>query len=104
MRYEWTDFEDWEEKRNTDIEYLTAMEMVNHFFEGIGVLANRSLIDITLIDDLMSSATMRYWEKYRALYKEARVRWNRPQAVEWVEYLYNHIKTIVEEQHPELKT
>jgi hypothetical protein len=36
--------------------------------------------------------------------KEARVRENWPQLLEWIEYLYNQIKPIVEEQHPELKT
>jgi hypothetical protein len=33
-----------------------------------------------------------------------RKRLNYPQYGEWVEYLYNQINPIAEEQHPELKT
>ena len=36
--------------------------------------------------------------------KERRVRDNYPQMYEHVEYLYNQIKQIAEQQHPELKT
>jgi len=35
---------------------------------------------------------------------EWRERFNWPQAFEWAEYLYNEIKPIAEQQHPELKT
>jgi hypothetical protein len=38
------------------------------------------------------------------MFLERRKRLNSPSIAEWVEYLYNVIKPIVEEQHPELKT
>jgi hypothetical protein len=104
MRMEWTDFNDFDEKYMNDIEAYTGWRMMARFFEGIGVLVQRGLIDVTLVDDLMSGETMRYWEKFQPLIKEMRARYNWPQAVEWVEYLYDQIKPIVEEQHPELKT
>lgn len=104
MEYEWKDYDDYLEKINTDLDSRTGFRTVARFFEGLGVLINRGLIDVAFVDDLMSGATMRYWEKMAPMVKEARVRENWPQLLEWIEYLYNQIKPIVEEQHPELKT
>ena len=36
-------------------------------------------------------------------YAEYRVRRNAPMVAEWIEYLYNIIKPIMEAQHPEMK-
>jgi hypothetical protein len=46
---------------------------------------------------------MRQWERMEPLMKEMRMRENWPQYGEYAEYLYQEIKKIVEEQHPELK-
>jgi hypothetical protein len=104
MRMEFTDFNDFNEKYLGDIEAYTGWRMMARFFEGIGVLVQRGLIDVTLVDDLMSGETMRFYERFQPLIKEFRERMNWPQAVEWVEYLYNQIRLIAEEQHPELRT
>lgn len=77
---------------------------MGNFYEGIGVLVKRKLIDVNLVDDLMSGFILRSWEKIEPIIKEFRERENWPQAWEWIEYLYHQIKPIVEEQHPELKT
>jgi hypothetical protein len=103
MRMEWTDFDDFNEKYLGDIEAYTAWRMMARFFEGIGVLVQRGLIDVTLVDDLMSGETMRFWERFQPLIEEMRSRLNWPQAVEWVEYLYEQVRSIAEEQHPELR-
>lgn len=76
---------------------------IGKYYEGIGVLVKRGLIDPTFVDDLMSSAIMKYWEKYEPIAKEDRKRWM-PMAAEYQEYLYTMIKPIVEIQYPELKT
>ena len=104
MRIEWTDFDDFNEKFLSDIDVMAGWRMMARFFEGIGVLVQRGLIDVTLVDDLMSGETTRYWERFKPPIEELRERWNWPQALEWVEFLYDKIKPIVEEQHPELKT
>lgn len=104
MRMEWTDFDDFNGKYLGDIETYTGWRMMARFFEGIGVLVKRGLIDVTLVDDLMSGEAMRYWEMFKPLIEETRERLDWPQALEWVEYLYDQIRPIVEEQHPELKT
>ena len=74
------------------------------FLEAIGVLVNRGMIDVTLVDDLMSGSILKWWEKFEPVQLEIRERFNWPQNAEWGEYIYKQIKPIVEEQHPELKT
>ena len=86
---------------NPDAAILHAK--VNMYLEGIGVLVKRELIDPSLVDDLMSSIVVIYWEKYRPYVYDYRVRRDLHQMSEYVEYLYNQIKPIVERQHGELK-
>ncbi len=76
---------------------------VETYLEGIGVLVKRGLIDPSFVDDLMSSAITTFWEKFGPSWLEYRVRMNHPQRGEYVEYLYNQIKPIVDSQHPELR-
>ncbi len=71
-------------------EGLVAAE-AGMFFEGVGVLLHRKLIDITLVDDLFSGPIKMTWEKFKPLIKDARKQLNQPQYAEWVEYLYNEM-------------
>jgi len=62
------------------------------FFEAIGVLLKEKLVDIALVDDFFSSPVILSWEKLQPLVEDDRSRFNRPQASEWFEYLYNEMK------------
>ena len=73
------------------------------YYEGLGVLVHRNLIDVYIVDDLMSESILNFYEKFKPVIIERRKRGS-PQFVEWTEYLYYRIKAIVEQQHPELKT
>jgi len=106
MEQNFIDYDDYISKYDSDInpEAYDKNRSLGSFYEGIGVLVKRNLIDPHMVDDLMSNAILRYWEKYGPIMAEIRVHRNYPQAGEWAEYLYNVIKQIVEQQHPELKT
>jgi len=65
---------------------------VGVFFEGIGVLLKRKLVDISLVDDLFSSGIKNTWEKMKPFMEAWRKRFNQPQIAEWFEYLYSEIK------------
>ena len=69
-----------------------AVSEVCMFFEGIGVLLHRKLIDIGLVDDLFSSLVKMTWEKMKPLAEATRKKLNRPQMGEYFEYLYNEIR------------
>jgi len=62
------------------------------FYEGVGVLLHRKLIDIDLVDDLFSAAILQAWEKLEPIIKTTRERRKRPQIWEWFEYLYYEVK------------
>lgn len=68
---EWTDFDDfWEkygEKNNPDA--WAAWISVAAFFNGVGVLLKRKLIDIVLVEDLLSNVVFGSWSRmYVPLY------------------------------------
>jgi hypothetical protein len=103
--WEWSDFEDFMVKYGpSSSENWAKFTITMMFFEGIGILVNKGIISASLIDDFISAMTIRIWNKYRRIIYDMREHYNAPQTYEWVEYLYNEIKPITEEQHPELKT
>jgi len=73
--YEWSDF-----------------IIVAAFFEGIGILLHKKLIDIEMADDLFSYSIKTIWEKIREVVKAVRKYHNAPQIWEWFEYLYNEMQ------------
>lgn len=102
--WEWDDFEDFNAKYGlvSNPAEFSKFDLVGTFFEGIGVLIKRGLIDVTLVDDLMSGHIVWAWEKFEPLVKDYRIVMNWPQCLEWWEYLYHEVKNIMEKQHPEL--
>jgi len=71
---------------------LLEVNQVGWFFEGVGVLLCRELIDIGLVDDLFSSPVKRAWERLKPIAKGMREHTQRPQIWEWFEYVYNEMK------------
>ena len=68
---------------------VTAVGM---FFEGIGILLKRKLIDIELVDDMFTTPIKWTWEKIRGMILELRRTRNQPEIFEWFEYLHNEMK------------
>jgi hypothetical protein len=71
---------------------LREVNEVGWFFEGVGVLLHRRLIDIGLVDDLFSSPVKRAWERLKPIAEGERNQTQRPQIWEWFEYLYNEMQ------------
>lgn len=68
------------------------------YFEGVGVLVKRKLIDPSMVDDLMSGRIIDYWEANRRWVLEMRERTGDYEMIEHVEYLYDVIKSIQDKQ------
>jgi len=96
MNMEWVDFDDFWEKYGLIVnpEATSLIFSVGTYFEGIGVMVKEKLIDVKLVDDLMTGLVVRYWEKLEPIIKQQRTMFNWPEAYEWTEYLYNKIKSI----------
>jgi len=65
---------------------------VGIFFEGIGILLHKRLIEIKLVDDLFSYIIKSTWEKMKQVVEAVRKYNNAPQIFEWFEYLYNEMQ------------
>jgi len=96
---EW--LESWEKIRDVEItdynNYKKKHRMVDVnrmilIYEEIGVLLQRGLIDIGLIDDLFGGSIRMTWEKLEPLIESARKKLNEPEIGEWWEYLYNEMQ------------
>jgi hypothetical protein len=93
MGLEFEDYEDYAKRHSTNAEVKAAFMSVGVFFEGIGVLVRRKLINMDLVDDLLSSPILSTWEGImKPLAEGIRKARGRPQAWEWFEYLYNEMK------------
>jgi hypothetical protein len=77
---------------------LTAASEVGVFFEGLGILLKRKIVDISLVDDLYSSTIIMSWEKTKPIWEILRKQYGRPQIFEYFEYLYNEMKKREQQQ------
>ena len=62
------------------------------FYEGIGVLLQKRLIDINLVDALFSAPLKFMYEKMKPLIEDNRKQFRDPRVFEYFEYLYNEMK------------
>jgi len=89
-----TDFKDYTHARalSTKVgrEQFFTLVVVGNFFEGIGVLLHRKLLDVGTVSDLLP-VTMT-WEKLKPIAERVRKEVNSPHFFEWFEYLYNEIQ------------
>ena len=106
MVWKWKDYDDFMNKygpfKNNDANAKRASIGMN--IEGIGVLVKRGLIDVRMVDDMMSIYIIGYWEKFESVIREWRRIYDVPTSHEHAEYLYNEVKRIYKEEHPEVGT
>ena len=77
-----------------ELENYIEITALCSFFEGIGLLVNKKLIDINLVAELMSTPIIFVWERVRKYIELTREKTGRPQIYEWYEYLYQEIQRI----------
>ena len=103
LTWRWEDYDDFMGKYGwrANPEAWHSFGAVSAFFEGIGVLVHRGLIDIRLVGELMSRHIVMYWEKIGPVSMEMRRRLELP--VDWyLEYLYDEMRPILEKQKLEI--
>jgi hypothetical protein len=97
MNREWADYEDYLQKYGRDSNPDSWGESVaaGGYFEGIGVLLEEELLDITKVEKLMGSIIINYWEKIQPLIYEMRERSGNQRVWKYFEYVYD---AVVEER------
>jgi hypothetical protein len=93
--YQWKDYDDFIAKYHPPVnpEASTNFTMMAYFFEGLGVLVKKGLIDISLVEDLLSQRVIWYWENIAAPNVEkVRELTDDPTQYDHIEYLYHELK------------
>jgi len=86
---EFKDYDDYVKKFEGK-RYIAAFVVM--FYEEVGILLRRKLIDIGLVDDLLGNSAKQIWEKIRTPIEHVRKSGIDPRAYEHFEYLYNELK------------
>jgi hypothetical protein len=69
-----------------------AFSIMANFFEGIGVLFHKKLVNIDWIEDLMSESIIFTWEKMKPIVEGYRKQYGFKKDLQWFENLYNEMK------------
>ena len=64
---------------------------VFYFYDQVGALLRRKLIDYDLVDDLLGNSTRQLWEKIEPVIRQVRERSEDPRLYEHFEYLYEEM-------------
>jgi hypothetical protein len=96
------EFEGWDEFLSkygamTSPELYSSFYSVGAFYEGIGVLVKRNLIDIELVDDMISGPILNFWNKFGEAIKEGQK--INPNVFEYTEYLAKEIEKVYVSEH-----
>jgi hypothetical protein len=74
-----------------NLEIFTTYQVLNTYFEGLGILVKEKLLDVALIENLLKRRIQWFWEYTAPYYDEIRQRTNDPTMFENFEYLYNEV-------------
>lgn len=97
---EFRDVDDWNEIIG-DKEKYTAWNIYATYFEGVGLLVRKQLLDIDTVARLMSGGVTSWWDKYEAGIKACREHYGWPRFMIEAEYLYQKVIEYGRD-HPEL--
>lgn len=90
-RVYWADFHD----LDSLLESLGGQRHIGsylfYFYDQVGALLRRGLVEFDLVDDLLGNSTRQLWEKVGSCIREARVRSDDPRLYEHFEYLYEEM-------------
>jgi hypothetical protein len=84
----WADFHDLESALATTGGQRHVFSYLFYFYDQVGALLRRNLIEYDLVDDLLGNSTRQLWEKVGPVIVEARARSDDPRLYEHFEYLY----------------
>ena len=75
-----------------DTPEVRALIIVDNFFNQVGILLNRRLIDADFARDVFTYRVEVLWKKAEPLIQGLRKESNQPEMGKWFEYLYNEMK------------
>ena len=91
------DYEDWRQNYSVrggpqNLQQWLNLQLLVTYFEELGTLVKKDLIDMDMVDDLFAGRIKWYWESGRILWQGARAGLQDPQLYDSSEFLYNEVK------------
>ena len=78
---------------DVDLDWYSEHQMLATFFEGLGILVKKDLVDLSMVEDLFSSRLIWYWEtQILPLRDVVRTYQHDSTLYDSIEYLYNELK------------
>jgi len=71
---------------------MVEINLVYAFFDEVGVLLKKGLVDIDLVENLIHGHAITTWEKLKPMFEVGRKLRNDPKIAAGFEYLYNEMK------------
>ena len=89
-----------EEFRNLDSSYEEAAQMVGMAFETMGLLVQKDIASLTIVQELAGGLLLMLWRKIEFQIKDTRAEQNNPRFGEWVQWLVERIEEREHEMQP----
>jgi hypothetical protein len=86
----WADFHDYDSAMAITGGERQLWTYLLSFYDQVGVLLRRRLIEFDMVDDLLGNSTRQLWEKVAPMIREARDRYD-PRLYEHFEFLYEEV-------------
>jgi hypothetical protein len=86
----WADFHDYDSAMAVTGGERQLWTYLLSFYDQVGVLLRRRLIEFDMVDDLLGNSTRQPWEKVAPMIREARERYD-PRLYEHFEFLYDEM-------------
>jgi hypothetical protein len=71
---------------------LKGLFKIFPFFEALGIMLNRKMVSLDLVEQMYSQSIQIMWEKTKPIQKGLRKKYNQSKWGEWFEYLYDEMK------------
>ncbi len=97
LSLEYEDYDDFKKKHGeimSEGEAQKAIQVMGGYFEGMGFLLHRQLIDIGIVDYLTGGVkgVKMLWDKVKPILEGFHKEYNLPRPFQWTEYLYNELQ------------
>src|SRR5262245_19948611 len=99
----WADFDDYDSAMAITGGERQLWSYLLSFYDQVGVLLRRHLIEFDMVDDLLGNSTRQLWEKVFPMIREARERYD-PRLYEHFEFLYEEMTRRVVPVQPAFAT
>jgi len=86
------------ERAKGNLEPWLSGQLLGTYFEGLGMLVKKGLVDIDWVEDLFSNRIKFFWEAGAPIFEMRRQQLHDPKLYDSIEFLYNEMKKREQEQ------